>query len=201
VADESTRVVIAHLADPHLDGSPAVEARFAAVIGHLAARREHIDMVILAGDIIETSDIAHPTKALDAVRQQVADVAPSVLSPGNSDDSSAFDPGPRFVARHRNLHVISLDSSVPGEMGGRLETDDVSWVAQVLGGIGAGEFAILVMHHPPVTFGHPVVDGWRAHGATAELERLIAATPAVLATLVGHTHGAAWTTFGGPGSW
>lgn len=40
-------------------------------------------------------------------------------------------------------------------------------------------------------------DGWRAHGAMAELEGAIAATPAVLATLVGHTHGATWTTFGG----
>lgn len=197
VQEEPTRLVIAHLADPHLDGSEEAEERFAAVVRHLAARRQHIDLVVVTGDIVEARDVANPAKALATARQQLAIVAPSVLSPGNSDDSSAFEPSPRFVARHRHLHVISLDSSVPGEIGGRLNQDDVRWLTDTLSQLGSDEIAILAMHHPPMPLGHPVVDNWRAHGATAELERVIAATPAVLATLVGHTHSATWTTFGG----
>ncbi|MFX8410412.1 phosphodiesterase, partial [Acinetobacter baumannii] len=89
-----------------------------------------------------------------------------------------------------------LDTTIPGEPGGRIEEDTYRWLREVLADAPAAGPIVLAMHHPPARLHSPIVDDI----ALAEPDRLadvVAADPRIRAVLTGHAHSAAATTFAG----
>lgn len=205
-----TTVKVAHLSDPHLDGQRATRDRMAAVANQVQSLPTAPDVVIVSGDITEP----HPDVAMSdefAWIDSMLGREPTVLyCPGNSDDADAFrgllesrgdkwvDVGGRThqVRSAAGITFLLLDSTVPGEFYGRLHPESIDWIRETLGRLDDDDRAVLVMHQPPVTLGHPVVDELRLLDAD-DLEEIVRTTPAVIATWCGHTHASVTTTFGG----
>lgn len=188
---------IAHLSDLHLDGSARAEERAEQVILHLERRRESIDLIVLTGDITE-SEVTLPEGVIAKTAARLDAIAPTLTCVGNSDRPRS-DPG--TAARHRtsrrvgSLLALGLDSTVPGELHGRIDADDIAWLTEQADAASI-ESVVIAMHHPPARLGHPIIDRWRAFGAVQAFEEFVASSRVVI-ILAGHTHAATWTTFGG----
>jgi 3',5'-cyclic AMP phosphodiesterase CpdA len=200
---------IAHLSDPHLDGQQVTHDRLTLVADHLKKLPTQPDLLVVSGDITEP----HPGVAMSdefAWIDSTLRWGPPVLyCPGNSDERAAFrglldERGDRWADVGGQAHQVRavdgvtfllIDSTVPGEFYGRLRPDSLDWIRATLAGPETGKRAILVMHQPPALLGNPVIDQLRLLDAT-ELESIVAESPAVIATLCGHTHSASATTFG-----
>lgn len=189
---------IAHLSDLHLDGTVRAAERVEQVISHIEQRRTSIDLIVLTGDITESTAM-HPMDVIARTFTHLDSIAPTLICMGNSD-RPRFDSGGhsryRMAAQVGSLLALGLDSTVPGEIHGWIDADDIGWLRDQLRTTADVESVILAMHHPPVRLGHPIVDRWRSAGSVEALEEFVASSP-VVATLVGHTHAATWTTFGG----
>ncbi|GAA1165177.1 metallophosphoesterase [Ornithinimicrobium humiphilum] len=197
-------LVLAHLSDTHLDGSPRTRERVEAVAATLAGFARPVDAVLVSGDLTEPGP--HVEAELAFLESALRPVGPVVYVPGNSDDRQTVrrflglspDPDPiHRVHSVANLHLVLVDTCVPGEMGGRVEHDTVAFVEHSLESQAPDARAVLVMHHPPRLLGHGFVDTVRAVGETARLEECVREDARVIATLVGHTHAATFARFGG----
>lgn len=205
-------VTIAHLADPHLDGTEGCRDRLDRVAGFLAGLDPRPDVVLVTGDLTQrgpdTDEAAVAAVAagelefLERTLRAVVPV-PVLLLPGNSDDRVAFgshlgrDGGGAQLNRSvdaAGLRFLLVDGSLPGEFAGELEEGTLDWLAAELG--AATMPVVLALHHPPVDLGHPVVDTLRLR-RPERLRTLLEASERLVATLVGHTHAATAATFAG----
>lgn len=216
-------VTIAHLADPHLDGTEDGRDRVGRVARFLATLDPGPDVVVVSGDLTQRPPGAEEDAAAEVVAGELAFLeatlsravpAPVLLVPGNSDDRAVFaEHLDRGQATGRALRVVDaeagqanravdaaglrfllVDSSVPGEFAGELEEGTVHWLATQLD--AATTPVVLVLHHPPVDLGHPVVDTLRLR-RPERLQALLQLSPNLVGTLAGHTHAATATTFAG----
>jgi len=128
-------------------------------------------------------------------------LGPLAVCPGNHDVRAAFVDGLGLPARsvvetggHRFLMLDSLIDAVDGERvdQGRLGPEQLAWLDRELAASQTPAFVCL--HHPPVTIGVPLMDPIRLLDGDA-LAAVIGAHPQVLATLVGHAHTMAATTY------
>jgi Icc protein len=199
---------IAQLTDSHLDGGDA-DARFERVVAWLEQVSPPVDVIVLTGDLVETSAVADVPVAYAALAGRLAAIAPLIAIPGNCDDPAALaaafpvpDIGVPALGANAVLvvadavAVIGLDSSIRGEIIGRLSPETMAWLESALAALPADMPVILAMHHPPLELGHTLVDGYRLQDAEA-LEDLVAEESRILGILVGHTHGATATSFAG----
>src|SRR5262245_40635796 len=116
-------------------------AHLAAAVAHL--NRIRPDFVWVTGDLVESgrpAQYAHLRSMLDRLG------APYAVMPGNHDArealKSAFADHPywrptgdslHYVIEDMPLRLIALDSLIPGEGGGRLGEDQLSWLETRLG--------------------------------------------------------------------
>jgi 3',5'-cyclic AMP phosphodiesterase CpdA len=164
--------------------------------------------VVISGDLVNSPSIA----AYQRVRAVVAElegIAPVLLGLGNHDDRALFrhvvldgagEPTApyRYVTTIGGLRVIMLDSTVAGEVGGRIGSDQLAWLdAQLRESASSG--TVVILHHPvlqPFAIPHP---SWQPDWFLAdapELEQVIARHE-VLGLLSGHVHISSTTAFGG----
>lgn len=205
-------VVIAHLSDPHLDGSPEALSPFVQVADHLRGLAVRPDVVIVSGDLTQSVgalDAAERTSsAVQNIKSLLAELSadvPVVCCPGNTDDRVAFasqfgsslaSPGPvHQVHRVGQLVIFSLDVTVPGHGYGEVTDAVVSWLAVQIDALGGDERPVIVMHHPPTPLYGSAVDSLFLYGSEA-LEHLVR-HQRVVAVLCGHTHAPLTTTFAG----
>ncbi|WP_052666318.1 metallophosphoesterase [Nitriliruptor alkaliphilus] len=203
--------VVAHLSDPHLDGSQVTRDRFLGVVDHVRRSTIPIDAVVVTGDVLQ--DDATAEYAL--VRHALDDGPPWAICPGNSDARAAFraafategtaeaspgDAGDDTAPVDQlldlgDLRVVLLDSLVPGSIHGELRDSSLSWLGDRLGE-RPGVPTLVGWHHPPVALGHAGIDplGLQEPDRVAEVLR---AADDVVAVLVGHAHAAVATTFAG----
>ena len=207
--------VLAHLSDPHVDGTPERADRLRRTLAHATAGRRPADVVVLTGDVADTGQ---PDQYAEAARLLAASPVPVLVVPGNHDDRRAFTagllpgtrtgagtgetteaPGPwHRVERVAGATFLLLDSTVPGSDGGRLGPDSLRWLAEALDRADAGNpgsRVFVVLHHPPVALGNPSLDAIALVDAGPFAE-LLAGRPGVVAVLAGHAHTAAVTRVG-----
>lgn len=204
---------IAQLTDSHLDGGETAAARFERVVTWLERFSPSVDGIVLSGDLVEAGKVENVSAAYQALAARLAAIAPTVAVPGNCDAQEALAAafavpelaGSAGIASQGansvrvigdTLAVIGLDSSIPGEIIGRLPAETLTWLKTVLAALPAGMPILLALHHPPMELGHTLVDGFRLQDAEA-FAALVAQEPRIVGILVGHTHGATAATFAG----
>lgn len=180
-------VTVLQLSDVHLTAQPGgpvlgvdPDARLGEVLAAWGDRGEAADLVVLSGD--NTDD-----GAVDAYRRLAEAVsaldAPVLAVPGNHDApprvADAF--GGATSAEVGAWRVVGLDTSLPGEIHGRVDVGDVTdWLDGV-----DGRPTLVVLHHPPVSRStHP----WFRLEGGDELLAALARRPQVRALVSGHLH-------------
>ena len=193
-------LVVAHLSDPHLDGSADRENRLRRTLAHATGGTRRADVVLLTGDI---ADSGRPEQYAQAA-QLLSEVDVPVLTiPGNHDDRAAFraglltgpddgevcpDGALHRVSRVAGASFVLLDSTVPGADGGQLGADCLTWLVGALHRAERQAPVFVVLHHPPIKLGHPSLDAIGLVDAPAFAE-VIGKHPAVTAVVAGHAHG------------
>lgn len=184
-----------HLTDVHLcaatnrDGKVALLQRVASAI---PAMRKAPKFVVISGDLTDHGD----EQSYAALRPLLeAFPVPTVLALGNHDRRTAFHKV--FGAEISNaphdhdivldgIHVIVLDTSVPGRVAGSLDAAQLEWLATALARHPTLP-KVIVAHHPPKT--DPEALPWTCldEDSTARLGSLLEGR-SIGAILSGHIH-------------
>jgi 3',5'-cyclic-AMP phosphodiesterase len=190
--------LLVQLSDSHLgaDWNGADPApRLAAAVDAVLALEPRPDAVIVSGDLTEHSADAE----YEQLRELLAPLGrPLYVLPGNHDDRDglrrhfgiagaagapvqhADDLGP--------MRLVMLDSTVPGEERGDLDSERLDWLEAELAA-APDALTVLALHHPPLVTGIPAYDeialsdaGRRALGEVVERH------PQVRRIIAGHVH-------------
>lgn len=183
--------------DTHLAADPAATLMGVNVLDTLrevvaAARadRPRPNLVIATGDLVHDESSAGYRLLADTLR---ALPAPVYCLPGNHDAparmSEVLRSGPvryekEWLAGGRQ--VILLDSTEPGQAGGRLSANELGRLHDALRR-RPEHHALLALHHPPVAIGSPWMDAMGLANAD-ELFEVIDAFPQVRGVVWGHIH-------------
>ena len=209
--------VLAHLSDPHLDGSAHALDRLKQIADHLRSLEVCPDIIIVSGDLTQSNPslpasdrTAAALEGLDSLLETLDIGIPVVCCPGNADDRTAFaqrfgkaSPGTSFtgtepihqVHRVGTLTILLFDVTVPGSVDGHMTDLICSWATGQLDRLAGDERAVLVMHHPPTPLYRSAVDDLFLRGS--EALKSVVRHERVIATLCGPTHAALATTFAG----
>ncbi|TCO51031.1 3',5'-cyclic AMP phosphodiesterase CpdA [Kribbella antiqua] len=195
--------VIAHLSDPHIDGSEEARSRLRRITSYLRAFRQPVDVVLVTGDL---ADHALESEYAELAAELKLDV-PVLVLPGNHDVSAPLraglgdyidSPGEGHpVHQVRDVggaRFVLVDTSVPGEDHGLLSPESLAWLDAVLREPVDGPLFV-AFHHPPFELHHPVLDQWLLRSGD-ELEAVLRGKP-LTAVLAGHVHNGLATTFAG----
>jgi Icc protein len=195
-------IVLAHLSDPHFDGSARNAERAAQVMAYLSDPALPIDAILVTGDI---ADHGLPTEYEQAAKILSAP-HPVLTCPGNHDVRGAYrevllgEPASNEpinqLCRMAGATFAMCDSSIPGEDAGLLADETLAWLEGVLGDTAEGTPIFVCFHHPPVVLHAPLADAIRLR-QEERLADLIARHPQVVAVLCGHAHTPAASTFAG----
>jgi Icc protein len=195
--------VIAHLSDPHLDGSEEARSRLRRITSYLGDFSRPVDVVLVSGDLAD-----HGLEAeYDEVAHELTMDVPVLMLPGNHDVSAPLRSGLiSFVKSPGEGHPVHqvhevgaarfvlVDSTVPGADHGLLSAESLAWLDGVLREPFDGP-VFVAMHHPPLELHHPVMDQWKLEDREP-LAEVLTGKP-VTAILTGHVHNAIVTTFAG----
>jgi len=176
--------------DTHLHSdTPATLRRAVAAINAMSRQP---DFVVASGDLTNLGDAA----SYGLVREILADLrAPVVLALGNHDTREGFNAvfgagaadAPYFHdAVHGGLHVITLDTAVPGRVAGAIDEGQFVFLRAALAR-HAGIPKLLVLHHPPRVDPDGLPWGSLDEGSTDRLAQMLAGHP-VAGILSGHIH-------------
>lgn len=195
--------VIAHLSDPHLDGSEEARSRLRRITSYLREFQRPVDVVLVTGDL---ADHGLESEYAELAAELKLDV-PVLVLPGNHDVSAPLRTGlAPFVDSAGEGHPVHqvhdvgaarfvlLDTSVPGEDHGLLSAESLAWLDAVLAEPVDG-LLFVAFHHPPFALNHPVLDQWLLRSGP-ELEAVLRGKP-ITALLAGHVHNGLATTYAG----
>ncbi|WP_350276096.1 metallophosphoesterase [Kribbella sp. HUAS MG21] len=193
--------VIAHLSDPHLDGTEEPRSRLRTITSYV--RKSAVDVVLVSGDLADHGLAAE----YDELAAELAFDVPVLVLPGNHDVSDPLRKGlAGFLDAPGDSHPVHqvrdvgasrfvlVDSTVPGADHGLLSADSLAWLDGVLREPFDGPLFV-AMHHPPLELHHPVMDQWKLEDSKS-LAAVLTGKP-VTAILTGHVHNAIVTTFAG----
>jgi 3',5'-cyclic-AMP phosphodiesterase len=199
--------LLVQLSDPHIgaswgDGDPV--AKFAAAIDGVLALEQSPDAVLVSGDLADHAADDEYAE-LRALLGRID--APSYVLPGNHDDRDALRrhfgvPGEggepvQYAVELGPLRLVVLDTTVPGEDGGRLDDGRLGWLDATLGAV-PGVPTVVAMHHPPFAMGIPA---WDAIGLPPpdrrRLGEILGRHPHVQRVVAGHVHRAIAAELGG----
>lgn len=193
-----------HLTDLHV-GNPAVpddhlftdtSAALARVLALIGTMDTKPSFIVASGDLTNRGD-ADSYRQLKAL-MSVSNL-PVVYALGNHDSRAGFYQG--MLERTSDLeepydhhqviadvHIITLDTSTPGQIGGTITPEQFAWLEQALD-INADLPKLIVAHHAPALGDAPPWDHWRTieFGQSQQLADLLKGRN-VLAILSGHIH-------------
>jgi Icc protein len=168
---------------------------FADAVEHLNRLDPRPDMVLITGDLVDEGQQAE----YDNLRTLLAPLeTPYLLMPGNHDDrdllASSFPEhgylpktGPKhYVIDGHAVHIVAIDTTVPGDHHGLLDGTGLSWLETALAG-SHGAPTVVMMHHPPMACGIPYMDKYMCR-QPERIEAVIARHPNVERVLCGHVH-------------
>ncbi|HEY1854422.1 MAG TPA: metallophosphoesterase, partial [Solirubrobacterales bacterium] len=192
--------LLIQLSDPHIGaewGNAEPRARLRAAVEAVAALPDRPDAVVVSGDLTDHGEPAE----YEVVREALAALgAPLFVLPGNHDARGrlrrAFDlPGEGeeridYSADLGPLRLIALDSTIPGEVPGRLDAAALAWLDAELA-LVPEQPTLLAMHHPPLATGIPSWDEINlGAGERRALGEVVARHPQLRAIVGGHLHAA-----------
>lgn len=204
--------VLIHVSDPHflaggarLGGKYDVAENFARTLDAIRAVHPHPAAIVITGDLADLGEPDAYRRLRAAVEPVAAELgAPVIWVAGNHDERPALraglldlEPTEQPVTSVRDLdglRIIALDTSVPGWHHGDLDSEQLSWLAEVLAE-PAPHGTLLAMHHPPVPSHLPLFDILELRHQD-ELADIIRGSD-VRGILAGHLHYSSHGTFAG----
>lgn len=199
--------LLVQLSDPHIGAEwtasdPA--AGLEAAIDAVRALGASPDGVLVSGDLADHA----ADEEYEQVRALLGQIdAPSYVLPGNHDDRDALHrhfgvPGAggepvQYAVDLGPLRLVVVDSTIPGEDGGELDDERLSWLEETLAA-APDVPTVVAMHHPPFTIGIAPWDAIALRPSDREkLGDILARHEHVERVLVGHVHRAISTELGG----
>jgi 3',5'-cyclic AMP phosphodiesterase CpdA len=202
---------ILHLSDTHLLANGQLydrvdsEARLRRVFEDLERSGARPEAIIFTGDLADKGEpIAYGRlrSIIDPAARRLG--AQTIWVMGNHDERAAFRtmllgqfPSTEPIDRVyfvNGLRIVTLDTSVPGQHYGHLESSQLDWLTEELA-TPAPHGTILAMHHPPVpcVLDLAVTVELREQGALAEVLK----GTDVRSIIAGHLHYSTNATFAG----
>jgi len=196
-------MLIAHISDLHIVAKGANAYGKVPTAVNLSRCVDHINQLQPAADLVlVTGDITYaglPEEARLAAELLEKLNAPYYVIPGNHDERTILRAAfkvrdcPSIEGDFINytidgfpLSFIALDTTVPGEPGGKICPDRAAWLEEQLKKIG-GQPTIIFMHHPPVKCGVLETDEDGFAGADL-LGDIVERHPNIERILCGHIH-------------
>jgi Icc protein len=174
-------------------------------VAHVMNLKQRPDAIAMTGDLVDSGG---PEEYVFLRRLLAPLTMPYYLIPGNHDERAALRAAfpeheylrqniERFeyVIDEHDLRIVALDTVVPGESGGRLDSESMQWLDRILGAQPRRP-TVLIMHHPPFKtwIGH--ID--KVGLANPEiLHSVVARHPQVERVLCGHLHRSIQVRFAG----
>jgi 3',5'-cyclic AMP phosphodiesterase CpdA len=211
----NSSLLIAQLSDPHIGTGPGflggrmdTEAALRRAVAHVGAMQPSPDLVLLTGDLTERGRAAEYAVVSDALAPLSM---PVYAVPGNHDDPQvardalarcmpvardAPDGACCYHLRHRDLHLVALDTVVRGRSLGALHSAQLAWLERTLQAC-RGEPVLIFMHHPPVPTGIEAMDACSLMAGADALATLVRDHGSVQGLLCGHLHRPVQMQFGG----
>jgi len=199
-------LIFAHLTDLHIGNPEIVDptlhsdttATLKAVLADLRRMEPPPAFAVVSGDLTNLGDAASY-----AILRRLFDEArlamPVIFALGNHDRRDTFRAAFLGLAADEapydhdtvvaGLHVIVLDTLVPGRVGGTLAPAQLDWLAERLAA-EPGTRKLIVMHHGPMLDLDEPASAWECIGpeATRRLAELLASRTDVVGILSGHIH-------------
>ena len=195
VDDQSIRVL--HLTDPHLfadaDGAlrgVTTAASLQLVIEHYAAGDWRADRVVVTGDLIQDGSPG----AYDRFRELMLPLNMRMhCLPGNHDIRDLMRKvcgmPPFSYCAYEEIHdwlIISLDSCISGEAGGKIMPDELNRLADIVDSSSA-KHVMVCLHHPPMPIGSAWLDKVGLQNGDEVLQRM-QSLDSVRLVVFGHAH-------------
>jgi 3',5'-cyclic AMP phosphodiesterase CpdA len=209
-------MLIAQISDPHIFGAGQLMEGRIDTADHLARALSTLknlqtppELLLLTGDLVNDG-LAEQYEHLQSVLAD--DLSRMIVVAGNHDDREGlrhYFPQLRgvgsegdelnYVVDHEcdgfDVSIVVLDTTVPGEHGGALNSEQLTWLAQQLES-RRDRRVIVAQHHPPFRSGIGFMDNYGLRGAEDEAD-VIGRFTNVDAVLCGHLHRPASSAFGG----
>ncbi|MFD6268697.1 metallophosphoesterase [Nocardia asteroides] len=198
---------LVQLTDTHLrpagelvHGVVDTDANLARVLTHLREAGQHVDALVLSGDLSDNGSPEAYRRLRAAVEPVAAEIgAEIVYVMGNHDERAAFGeelldlaPGSvdttlphDHVVEVAGVRIIVLDSTTPQRHEGRLEVEQLAWLSVQLR-TPAPRGTVLVLHHPPVPSPNATVDFLKLTDADRLADVLAGSDVRMI--LCGHNH-------------
>ena len=194
-------MLIAHLSDPHITTGPLAAEPATGLyraLGRVLTLEPAPDCVVITGDLV---DRAQPAE-YSALHEILGGFPlPLHLVAGNHDDPAALLAeftdltAARYTVDYPDATIVVLNSQVPGEVGGRLGADQLSWLDSQLAR-RPDVPAFVCLHHPPIDVGIPFMDGIKLADGPA-FAAVLSRHRNVIRILGGHLHRPVTATFAG----
>lgn len=202
-----SELTVIHLTDTHIRaagehvlGIVDTRANLIQVLDRLRVAGQRIHAIVLSGDLTDNGAPAAYRRLREIVEPAAAELrARVVYVMGNHDERTAFGeellgraPGTvdptqphHSVTEVEGLRIIALDTTIPGRHDGRLEPDQLHWLAAQLRR-PAPMGTLLALHHPPMPSPLAAAEALKLEGAQ-RLADVIAGTD-VRMIVSGHYH-------------
>lgn len=194
-----------HIVDPDHPAEMLADnnARLAVAVERLNAETVQPDVVLLTGDM---TDNGSPNEMRILLELLAPLRAPILALPGNHDERATFraafdmpwattDGHLSWVSNVGDLHIIGLDTLMPGSHAGLFDPERQRWLTEALDASG-GRPTVIAMHHPPFLSGMPWMDTMKLSGMETFAE-IVSRHSNVTRILCGHLHRPIVTMVGG----
>ena len=195
-------MLIAQITDMHIKPEGVLAYKRVETAGFLARAVDHIlhldprpDVVLATGDLVDGGTDEEYAR----LRRLLAPLPiPVYLIPGNHDERAAMrrvftdhaylprDGYIQYVVDEGPVRLVALDTLLPGEGGGLMDTDRVAWLDARLGEARTKP-TLIFMHHPPFKTGIAYMDSIGLQGTDA-LADVVRRHPQVERVVCGHLH-------------
>jgi Icc protein len=197
MANNSGSISIVQLTDLHILPNAGdkllgidTEYYFHAVLEQAFAEQPHFDLLLLTGDLAQHPCLSSYQRILNSL---AAYNIRCVCLPGNHDDyalmQQAFNTDRVNCTKQllwNNWQLISLNSQIPGEPGGRLSNEELLFLEDCLTA-KPNHHALIAVHHHCLPTRSVWMDTMMIENSPTLL-RLIRSYPAVKAVTCGHIH-------------
>jgi 3',5'-cyclic-AMP phosphodiesterase len=202
---------IGHVSDSHFTGSGLmhgkvhVAATYSGALAALEGSAIPIDALVHTGDVTDTGEPDAYRAAVTVTSETTRRTGwPVLWAAGNHDlrpvmaehllgEPPTDEPLDRVI-EVRGLRLVSLDTSIPGQVEGGLDDAQLVWLRDVLAQ-PAEHGTVLALHHPPLPV--EVTAMARLHLTGQEALADVMAGSDVRAILGGHLHYGTHSTFAG----
>ena len=187
---------VLQLTDPHLGDQPGealmgldTDYSLQCVIKQVQQNHREIDVLLATGDLSHSATIASYQR-FHRLSEPLA--SKRFWLPGNHDDWRVMQQATQGGAELNrcinmaNWRIVMINSTIPGEVGGRIDSEELKFVEQCVAGAGE-QHVLLCLHHHPISSGCAWLDEQQVSNGQALLD-LIGRHQQVKGVIWGHIH-------------